>query len=124
MEHEFCGGIESDKGGELGIGYTLFYELTGDRKYLEAAINCANALAKHVRPGNDEHTPWPFRVYAKTGEVLAGEENGGIVASSLRLFDELIRLNHGTTEAYRQPRSTPSTCLQNLPPTARAHPSN
>jgi len=46
-------------------------------------------LAKHVRPGDDDHTPWPFRVYAKTGELLAGEEYGGIVASSLRLFDEL-----------------------------------
>jgi hypothetical protein len=54
---EFYGGIETDKLGELGIGYALFYEMTGDLKYLDAAIHCAEALAKHIRPGDDEHTP-------------------------------------------------------------------
>lgn len=115
MPHDFYGGIETDKVGELGIGYVLFYEMAGERKYLAAAINCANALAKHVRPGDDEHTPWPFRVYAKTGEVLAGEEYGGIVASSLRLFDELIRLNEGDTASYRKARDTVWMWLKDHP---------
>jgi len=57
--HDFYGGIETDKVGELGIGYALFYEMNGERKYLEAAINCANALAKHVRSGDDEHNLGP-----------------------------------------------------------------
>src|SRR5690242_1880330 len=79
MPQEFYGGIETDKLGELGIGYVLFYEMTGDRKYLDAALHCAQALAKHVRPGDAQHTPWPFRVNAKTGEVLLGEEFGGMI---------------------------------------------
>jgi hypothetical protein len=115
MPHDFYGGIETDKVGELGIGYALFYEMTGEHKYLEAAINCANALAKHVRPGDDEHTPWPFRVYAKTGEVLAGEEYGGIVVSSLRLFDELIRLNASDTASFRKARDAAWTWLKEHP---------
>ena len=115
MPRDFYGGIETDKVGELGIGYALFYEMTGERKYLEAATNCANALAKHVRQGDDEHTPWSFRVYAKTGEVLAGEEYGGIVASSLRLFDELIRLNEGDAASYRKARDTAWTWLKEHP---------
>jgi hypothetical protein len=49
MPKSFYGGIETDKVGELGIGYALFYEMTGERKYLEAAIHCADAVAKHVR---------------------------------------------------------------------------
>ena len=115
MPHDFYGGVETDKVGELGTGYVLFYEMTGDRKYLDAATRCANALAKHVRPGDDDHTPWPFRVYGKTGEVLAGEEYGGIVASSLRLFDELIRLNEGDTDGYRKARDMAWTWLKEHP---------
>lgn len=104
MPHEFYGGIETDKVGELGTGYALFYEMTGNRKYLEAAVNAAGALANHVRDGDDEHTPWAFRVDARTGVTLAGEEYGGIVASPLRLFDELIRLGEGDTAAYHNAR--------------------
>jgi hypothetical protein len=115
MPREFYGGIETDKLGELGTGYTLFYEMTGERKYLEAAINCAKALAKHVRPGDDDHTPWPFRVDARTGQVLAREEYGGIVASSLRLFDELIRLNEGDAASYRTARDMAWTWLREHP---------
>ena len=95
MPHEFYGGIETDKIGELGIGYVLFYEMTGEEKYLEAGIHCADALAQHVRPGDADHTPWPFRVDARTGAVLDGEEYGGMITSPLRLVGELIRLKKG-----------------------------
>jgi len=104
MPHEFYGGIETDKVGELGTGYALFYKLTGDRKYLAAAVNCATALAKHVRPGDAEHTPWPFRLDARTGATLALNEYGGNIAGSLRLFEELIRLNAGDVASYRHAR--------------------
>ncbi len=106
MPREFYGGIETDKVGELGMGYVLFYEMTGDKKYLEAGLRCAEALAKHIRPGDDEHTPWPFRVNAHTGEVLAGEEYGGMVVAPVRLLDELIRLQVGDTEGFRKARET------------------
>jgi len=106
MPHEFYGGIETDKVGELGTGYALFYKLTGDRKYLDAAIRCAEALAKHVRPGDADHTPWPFRVDARTGVTLALEEYGGNIAGPLRLFEELIRLKAGDVEAYLKARET------------------
>ncbi len=95
MPKSFYGGIEPDKVGELGIGYALFYEMTGERKYLTAAIDCADALAAHVRAGDDSHTPWPFRVNGRTGATIDGETYGGIVVSPLRLFDTLIRLGQG-----------------------------
>jgi hypothetical protein len=106
LPHEFYGGIETDKVGQLGTGYALFYELTGDRKYLEAAVHCADALAKHVRVGDQDHTPWPFRVDARTGVTLAQEDYGGDVSSSVRMFDELIRLQAGDVDKYRAARST------------------
>jgi hypothetical protein len=46
---------------------------------------------------------------------LAREESGGIVASSLRLFDELIRLNEGDTASYRKARDTVWTWLREHP---------
>jgi len=112
---EFYGGIETDKVSQLGTGYALFYELTGERKYLEAAVHCADALAKHVRPGDDDNTPWPFRLDAKTGVTLAREEYGGDIASSARLFDELIRLNAGDAAAYKAARETAWTWVLKHP---------
>ena len=43
--------LEIDKIGEMGIAYLKFYQLSGEAKYLKAAINCADALVKHVRTG-------------------------------------------------------------------------
>jgi hypothetical protein len=68
----FHGGLEPDKVGLLGLGYARFYELTGNRRYLQAALWSARALARYVRPGNARHTPWPFRVDGPTGGTLAG----------------------------------------------------
>lgn len=112
---EFYGGIETDKVSQLGVGYALFYELTSEHKYLEAAIHCADALAKHVRPGDDENTPWPFRLDARTGVTLAREEYGGDIASSARLFDQLIRLHAGDAAAYKGARDTAWTWVLKHP---------
>lgn len=105
------GGIEPDKVGEVGIGYALMYEETGDRAYLREAIRCANALAVHVRKGDNSHTPWPFRVDGRTGATLNGDTFGGIVVSPLRLFDELIRINQGDVHAYQKARRLAWTWL-------------
>lgn len=105
---DYYGGIEVDKVGELGIGYVLFYEMTGDHKYLEAGIHCADALAKHVRPGDADHTPWPFRVEGRTGHAVGGninggkEEYGGMIVAPVRLFAELIRIHEGDVPAYQK----------------------
>jgi hypothetical protein len=115
LPREFFGGIEADKVGELGTGYALFYKLTGERKYLEAAIHCAQALARHVRPGDADHTPWPFRIDARTGATLALEEYGGDVAGSLRLFDMLIQLNAGDVGAFRKARDLALAWMINNP---------
>ncbi len=104
MPRDFYGGIETDKVGELGIGYVLFFEMTGEKKYLAAGIQCADALAKHIRPGDEMHTPWAFRVNAKTGVVLNGEEYGGMIVAPVRLFSELIRLRQGDIKRYQVSR--------------------
>jgi len=96
------GVIEPDKLGELGYGYLKFYELTGEARYREAAIACASALARHVRSGDADHSPWPFRVYAETD--VAREEYSANVIGPIRLLDELTRLGLGDVPAYRRAR--------------------
>jgi hypothetical protein len=101
----FYGGIEPDKVGLLGLGYVRFYELTRERRYLRAAIRCATALAQHVRVGDARHTPWPFRIDARTGRTLAGAEYGGMIVAPVWLFDELIRLRAGADASFRHARA-------------------
>lgn len=104
MPKDFYGGIETDKVAELGLAYVLFYELSGERKYLDAGVKCAEVLARYVRPGDATHTPWTFRVDAHAGEVISGEEYGGMVVAFVRLFDELIRLREGNSSTFKKAR--------------------
>ncbi|MEI7895031.1 MAG: hypothetical protein WCI05_18190 [Myxococcales bacterium] len=107
------GVLEPDKVGELGYGYLRFHQLTGDQRYLDAAIDCADALARTVRTGDAAHSPWPFRVVAETGE--GRDEYSSHVLGALQLFDELVRLGLGDTAAYARARALTWTWLQAFP---------
>ncbi|MDR3717204.1 MAG: hypothetical protein P4K98_00280 [Bryobacteraceae bacterium] len=115
MPRSFYGGTESDKVGELGTGYVLFYEMTGERKYLDAGLQCAVALAHHVQAGDAGHTPWPYRLDARAGATIAGEDYGGNIVGPLRLFDELIRLKEGDSAAFAKARETAVEWLLKYP---------
>lgn len=107
------GVIEPDKVGELGFAYVQMYELTRDRRYAEAAIACADALANHVRAGDARTSPWPFRVYALTN--IAREEYSSNVVGALLLFDELSRLSIGNVESYKRARAIALQWLLSVP---------
>ncbi len=97
------GFLEPDKVGELGYAYLQFYEISLKQKYLIAAVRCADALARHVRKGDESHSPWPFRVDAKTGRRVR-EEYTANTLGPIRLLDELLRLKQGNRQAYRRAR--------------------
>jgi len=97
------GVIEADKVGELGYGYLRWYLFTGDPAYREAALRCAEALAAHVRTGDADHSPWPFRVMARDGAVV--EEYTSAVTGAVRLFDGLARLGIGDVARWRAVRN-------------------
>ncbi len=100
MRGEGLHGIEPDKVGELGNAYLIFYEVTLEDKYLQAAIHCADALAANVRDviprGSTTQefsiskSPWPFRVNAQTDIVISDYCSN--VIEPIKLFDELLRL--------------------------------
>ena len=108
------GYLEPDKVGELGYAYLQFYEVTLDKKYLRAAVHCADALARNVRVGDASHSPWPFRVDAKTGTKIREQYTANTIGP-IRLFDELLRLGVGDTRAYRQARTLAWNWLMTYP---------
>jgi len=107
------GVIEPDKVGELGFAYLTAWKLTGDVRYRDAALACGRALARQVREGDAEHSPWPFRVVAETGVVR--EPYCGNLASTLRLFDELSRLGLGEVDEWRRTRAAAWGWLEAYP---------
>jgi hypothetical protein len=98
--------IEPPIVGEDGYGYLRLHEMTGEARYLQAAIRCADALVKNFRIGDATHSPWPVRVYARTGKVgkkAMGEYSANVI-EPIELLDELIRLQLGDVASYRRTR--------------------
>jgi hypothetical protein len=104
-------GIEPDKVGELGYAYLLFYEVTMDTTYLNAALHCADALAKNIRDieGMAEgepithKSPWPYRINARNGKVI--DEFCANVVEPVRLLEELLRIQSSIGASQEQAKS-------------------
>jgi hypothetical protein len=118
------GYLQPDKAGSFGYELIHLYKKTGDQQYLDAAVKIANTLASKVQPGDDENSPWPFKVHAETGKVGVLIENEvwyegmdkdiemskkikrssytTFYASTLGMFQELIELKQGDSVAYRK----------------------
>lgn len=91
--------IEPDKGGIAGYALVLLYEQTESKSYLDQALQNARVLVANMGTGDEQHSPWPFRVDYRTGEF-----RGPVSANmsfNLRLFDKLIE--HGYPE-FQAPR--------------------
>jgi hypothetical protein len=99
--------IEPHVVGEDGYAYLRLYETTGDTKYLEAAIRCAEALVQNFRAGDEKNSPWPNRCFARDaslGNNKAMFPYSANVIEPIMLFDELIRIGQGDVAAYRKVR--------------------
>ena len=99
--------IEPHVVGEDGYGYLRLYEMTGDTKYLRAAIRCAEALVKNFKAGDDQHSPWPDRCYARDGSTAGNKAMfpySANVVEPIMLFDELVRIHQGNVDSYQKVR--------------------
>ena len=99
--------IEPHVVGEDGYAYLRLYEMTGNTRYLRAAIRCAEALVKNWTPGDADHSPWPVRCYARDGKAPGGPMGpySANVVEPIMLFDELIRLKQGNVSDYQRVRA-------------------
>lgn len=119
------GFLQPDKAGSFGFELLKLYKKTGDKRYLSAAEKIANTLAAEIKPGDNENSPWPFKVNAKTGEtgILVDQVSWyeGMpedlkksnskkaksayttnYVSTLELFSGLIKLQNNNSTAYKK----------------------
>ena len=99
--------IEPHVVGEDGYAYLRLYEMTGNTKYLRAAIQCAQALVKNWKQGDATHSPWPVRCFARDGKAPGGPFGpySANVIEPIMLFDELIRIHQGNVPDYQRIRA-------------------
>jgi len=109
--------IEPHVVGEDGYGYLRLYEMTGNTKYLRAAIRCADALVKNFKPGDEQNSPWPARCYARDGHAGGGAMTpySANVIEPIMLFDELIRIDQGDVANYKAIREAAWGWFQEYP---------
>ena len=91
--------IQVDHAGEIGLTYYRMYQYTGNKKYLNAALNVANVLASKVRVGSATHSPWPYLVNMETGKATS--EYGANWSGCYTLLDQLAKAGIGNVAAYR-----------------------
>jgi hypothetical protein len=110
--------VEPHVVGEDGYGYLRLYEMTGNTKYLRAAIRCAAALVKNYKPGDERNSPWPYRCFARDGRLDGGTgmfPYSANVVEPIMLLDELIRLDQGDTASYKKVREGAWVWLMKYP---------
>jgi hypothetical protein len=116
--------LQPDKAGSFGAELVMLYKVTQKQQYLDAATKIADSLAAHIQPGDANKSPLPFRVNAVTGDVHKATTKKGlpIEASytsnwtpSLRLYGELIKLNHGKVNEYRESYDVLAAWLKRYP---------
>ena len=110
--------VEPHVVGEDGFGYLKLYEMTGNTRYLQAAIRCADALARNLQPGDADKSPWPYRAYARDGLTSSTNDVGGYsanVVEPIMLFDELMRIHQGDVARYKTVRETAWRWLEDYP---------
>jgi hypothetical protein len=105
------GFLQPDKAASFAAELVVLYKMTGTRRYLDAAAAIADKLAAHIRPGDGDNAPWPYRVNAATGAVHQDKDRSGktFTASyttnytgALRTFADLAALKQGNTKAYAE----------------------
>jgi hypothetical protein len=110
--------VEPHVVGEDGYAYLRLYEMTGNTKYLDEAIRCADALVKNYKLGDAVNSPWPYRCRAKDGSLVGGKgffPYSANVVEPIMLFDELMRLRQGDTVAYGRVRAGSWAWLMKYP---------
>ena len=113
------GFLQPDKAGSFGAELVDLHKITGEARYLEAAMGIADTLSRNVKPGDADRSPWPFRVHAVTGEVFASK-NGRFDyttnwVGALRLFDGLVAMGKGRVADYERARRRVSDWLRAYP---------
>ena len=105
---------QPDKAGSFGLELVHLYKMVDNDIYLDYAIKIANTLANHIKPGNINYSPLPFKANVLTGKTdLLGHDKfpGSSIdsagyssnwAPTMQLFLDLIEMKKGNVANYKQ----------------------
>lgn len=93
---------QPDKAGSFGYELVNLYKITGNERYLRAAVDIANTLAQFTEVGDETTSPMPFRV-----NTVDGAHNDGLgnpyttnFTGALMLWEDLTALGQGNLADY------------------------
>jgi hypothetical protein len=117
------GFLQPDKAANFGAELVTLFKMTGNRHYLESAARIADTLANKVVPGDEVHSPWPFRVNASDNVVYEVTKNGetsraaytAAWSGALRLFESLIELKQPNSDSYKRAHSMVTQWMKAFP---------
>jgi hypothetical protein len=124
---------QPDKAGSLGLELIHLYKMSSgynvgeNKNYLDAAVRIANTLAEHIKSGNLNYSPLPYKVNVNTGEIVllrnhdftgtwidtAGYTSNW--APSMQLFLDLIKLKEGNISSYQKGFTTLLNWMKAVP---------
>jgi hypothetical protein len=108
------GYLQPDKAGNFGYELVNLYKITGEQKYLDAAVRIAKVLAEKTKTGNNDESPLPFRVNAYTGApgfFFSNMHSGKIESKAiytanwtgtLMLFQEMLKMDTPNAAIYQK----------------------
>jgi hypothetical protein len=105
--------IQLDHAAEMGLAYYRMFQFSGEKKYLDAAINVADVLAKNARIGNAEKSVWPYRVIMKSGKITS--EYGANWTGAYLLLDNLVKANLGNEKQYSEAKEKAKEFMLRFP---------
>lgn len=117
------GYVQPDKAASFGAELVVLYKMTGNKRYLDAAVKIADTLAARIQPGDTDHSPWPYRVHAATGEVHRQQRQGRTYEAvyttnytgALRMFTDLAALKQPNAKSYLRARDMLVRWLKTYP---------
>jgi hypothetical protein len=113
------GVAQPDKAGSFGLELVNLYKMSSaynvgeNQLYLKAAVKIANTLSSHIKEGNINYSPLPYKINVFTGETVLLRnhdftgtwiDSAGYTtnwAPTMQLFLDLISLKTGNTKAYQ-----------------------
>jgi hypothetical protein len=129
------GYLQPDKAGNFGYELINLYKITGQKKYLDAAVLIAQTLVANMKQGNSDRSPWYFRVNAKTGKpgfffnnnpdnFFDNNQEGKKITEALYtanwtgtllLFEELMKFDTPNRSAYESSFQNLLTWMKDYP---------
>ncbi len=107
------GFLQPDKAASFATELVTLFRMTGNPRYLKAAVAIADTLVAKIEPGDNDRSPWPYRVHALSGQVSMPYTAN--YTGALRLFSDLVALKQGDCTGYRKAYETLSTWLKAYP---------